>query len=122
MLGQFTSMCVCLIPQSVRSSRCPHRASVLTQKYIIISAERGWETKGSKTGVCKDTGEARALPLSHSWLLSFRVSILVCNDPLLLLLQSLHVFSLLSGRLACGSAVCSVLSDGQLIAPVFVDL
>ncbi|KAI4801223.1 hypothetical protein KUCAC02_000147, partial [Chaenocephalus aceratus] len=44
-------------------SREGKRAAVLTQKYIIISAERGWETRGWKSGMCRDTGQASALPL-----------------------------------------------------------
>lgn len=58
--------CLCFnvwVPGPSVVFRSPRRASVLTQKYIIISAERGWETRGWKTGVCKDTREASTLPL-----------------------------------------------------------
>ena len=81
-----------------RSSRTPHRASVLTQKYIIISAERGWETRGWKTGVCKDTGEANVLPLSLSLSVGVFSVRLSCSALIFFYFLSHFTFFLLSGK------------------------
>lgn len=112
----YVCVCVCSL-LSVQEPQSPPTGPQYSPRNTSSSWLRGWET-----GLCKDSGQAKVLPLSLSlcWCFSVHLS---CSALIFFYFFFFTFFCLLYWKLVfLAGTVCSVLSDGQLIALVFVDL